>query len=75
MHNLQQAVKLVDRQVLDNRLRHGSEFFLCGTALQRLVDEVSVDLLERRVTAIDEVAEIFDGRRLVLDEDQDEVQT
>ena len=45
LHNLEQPIKLVDRQVLDDSLRHGSDLFLCGRSIKSLVDKVRVNLL------------------------------
>ena len=35
---------------------------------------MGVDLLERWMTTVDEIAQIIDGRRLVFYEDQDQMQ-
>ena len=35
---------------------------------------MGIDLLERWMTTVDEIAQVIDGRRLVFDEDQDQVQ-
>ncbi len=45
LNDLEQPIKLVDRQVLDDSLRHGSDFFLCRRSIEGLVDKVRVNLL------------------------------
>ena len=74
LHDLQQTIELIDRQVLNDGLRHGSDLLLRRLPRQRLVDEVSVDFLERWVPTIDQVPQIVDRGWLVLDQDQKQVQ-
>ncbi len=45
LHDLQQPIKLIDRQVLDDSLGHGSNLFLRGRSIESLVDKVRVNLL------------------------------
>ena len=74
LHDFQQTVELIDRQVLNDGLRHGSDLLLRGRARQCLIDKVGVDLLERGVSAIDEIAQVFNTRRLILNQDEDEME-
>ena len=74
LNDFEQSVELVDGQVFNYSLGHRCDFLLIGVLRQSLVDEVRVDLLERGVTSVDQVPQVLDRRRFVLDQDQDEMQ-
>ena len=74
MDNFEQSVVLVDSQVFDDCLALGGEL-LSGSALCETRQEVRVDLLERGMAPIDEVSEVVNGGRLILDKDQNQVQS
>lgn len=73
LHDLEQAIELIDRQVFNDSLWHGSDFFLRWRPTQRLVDKVSVYLLQRRVTSIYQISQVLDWWRLVLNQNEQEV--
>lgn len=56
LHDLQQPVELVDSQVLNDSLRHSCDLLLRRRLGQSLIDKVSVDLLQGRMTPVDQVA-------------------
>ena len=60
---------LVDRQVFYDGLALSSELLSRGLGGRSAAEEVGVDLLERRMATVDEIAQVIDGRRLVFDED------
>ena len=56
LHNLEQSVELIYGQVFNDSLRHRCNLLLSRALSQSLIDKVSVDLLERRMTSVDQVA-------------------
>ena len=73
LYNLEQTIELVYCQVFNNSLRHSCDLLLIGILRQCLVDKVRINLLKRGVTTVDQVSEILDRRRLVLNQDEDEM--
>ncbi len=67
LNDLKQPIKLVDGQVLDDSLRHSSNLFLRRRSIKGLVDKVRVNLLKRRMSAINQVTQILNRWGLVLD--------
>lgn len=60
LHNFEQSVELINRQVFNDCLRHCSDFLLSGVLGEGLANEVSVDLFERGVSPIYQVTQIVD---------------
>ena len=56
LYDLKQAVKLIDRQIFNDSLRHGGNLFLCRSLRESLVDEVGVDFLKRWMTTVYQVS-------------------
>lgn len=74
LDDLEQTIELIDGQVFYDGLRHGHDLFLCGCPRKGLVDEVGVDFLQRMVPSVDKVTQVVDRGRLILNQDQDQVQ-
>ena len=74
VNHLEEPVVLVYSQVLDDSLALSSKLLSGGLGCRWATEEVGVDLLERWMTTVDEIAQIIDGRRLVFYEDQDQMQ-